>query len=116
MKSTLAALLITASFAAFAQNPPAITPEARDRFLNGVHDFAGGKTVPGAPQDDLRMGTPGNAGGGSPAAGSSSAPASWRAQDGKATNGSIVGSSIAAPKIAPQQIQSQPVVSPWGQH
>jgi hypothetical protein len=125
MKSILAALLITASFAAIADpNDPAIPPASRDRFLNGVNDFAGGKLVPGAPQDPPPLGVLGGGGGVStPSAPSSGSGASWRASDGKTTNGSIVRSTVAptplvgppivTPVIAPQTIAPPSNPSPW---
>jgi hypothetical protein len=122
MKSIFAALLITASFAAIAQNPPAITPEARNRFLDGVNDFAGGKTTPGAPQDPPRIGAPGG-GNASSSSGSNSAPASWRSPDGKVTSGSIVtttvtptplvGPTIVAPTVTAPVILPPNNQSPW---
>jgi hypothetical protein len=123
MKRTLALLLITASFAAVAQNPPAITPESRDRFLNGVHDFAGGKTTPGAAQDPSPGGAPAGSNTSSTGGSNNASPASWRSQDGKVNGGSIVTTTVTPtnlsaqgiPKqtIAPQQIAPQKVTSPW---
>ena len=122
MKSVLAALLITASFAQIAvAGDPAISPAARDRFLEGVHDFAGGKLTPGAEQDPQpRPGGYDN----SSAPNYSPAPASWRSSDGKLTGGSIVrnpvtptplvGGKIVTPVITPQKITPQNNVSPWG--
>lgn len=123
MKSTIALVLMTASFAQFAlANDPAIPPASRDRFLNGVHDFAGGKLTLGAPAY-LQPGNPSAGGNAAAAPSSNSAPASWRSPDGRVTNGTIVrstitpnnlvGQQIVPQNIAPQQIAPQTIVSPW---
>ena len=122
MKSILAALLITASFAAIAQNDPAISPESRDRYLNGVKDFAGGKLVPGAPQDPPPLGVLGGGGVSTPPAPGTGSGASWRGSDGKSTGSivrstvapaQVVGPTITAPVIAPQTITPPANPSPW---
>ncbi len=123
MKTALAMLLAAASFSQVAlANDPAIPAQSRDRFLNGVNDFAGGKLIPGASQDPPPLSTggtgipqgavnsPGNSG------------SSWRNGPG-GSSGSIVRnavvpaplpgpqiprSTVTVPKITPEQRPS-----PW---
>ena len=123
MHSPAALLLLSIVVAApAAANDPAIPPASRDRFLDGVHDFAGGKLTPGAPQHaPLTTGT-----GGTPANTTSSAPAapaSWRGSDGRIAGGQlprpsitpnpVVRQNIQRPVITPPSITPQQIQSPW---
>lgn len=131
MKSALAALLISATFAPIASaDGPLIPPESLNHFLSGVRDFAGGKLTPGPLYDPQAAGLPG--GGASATIGVSlpmnyfntGKPASWRAANGKLASGSIVrgtitpasitGQTIVRQNITPQQIVQQKIASPWG--
>jgi len=109
MKSALALLLILSGIASTVQaNDPAIPAEARDRFLNGVHDFAGGRLTPGAPQDSALVTATGG-GNNLVAPNSSPAPASWRAPNGKVTQGSLVRSTVTPAKVVGQTVVRQNV-------